>query len=103
MQTSGSLKAEEIPGRGDRPLQKQFEEGLVELKSGVAERPFLYLIVAFLAGFVCNTFPVRFLIVAMLRVASWLMGPAILLMGVIKLTDLFSSSRLSGLGSNGST
>jgi hypothetical protein len=77
----------------DLQLQKQLEEGLNALRSDVGERPFLYLTVAFLGGFVCNTLPVRFLLMIVLRIASWLLGPAILLMGLIKLTDLFSSSR----------
>ena len=72
-------------------FQKQVEDHLNELKADLAERPFLWLAIAFIAGVVSHTFPVRILFLVALRLISWLAGPAILLMGVIKISDLFSA------------
>ena len=74
-------------------FQKQLEDRLNELKVDLAERPFLWLAIAFIAGVVSRTFPVRILFLVVLRLISWLAGPAILLMGVIKISDLFSGFR----------
>ena len=74
-------------------FQKHLEDRLNELKADLAERPFLWLAIAFIAGVVSQTFPVRILFLVVLRLISWLAGPAILLMGVIKISDLFSSFR----------
>src|SRR5271165_3440471 len=82
--------------RGKAPylqFQKQLEDRLNELKADLTERPFLWLAIAFIAGVVSHTFPVRILFLVVLRLISWLAGPAILLMGVIKITDLFSGFR----------
>ena len=70
---------------------KQLEDSLSELKVDVAERPFLWLAIAFIAGSISHTFPVRMLFFVALRLVSWLAGPAILLMGMMKICDLFSS------------
>ncbi len=75
------------------PFQMQLEEGLNELKADVTERPFLWLAIAFFAGFVSHTFPVRVLFLVVLRLVTWLSGPVILLMGVMKISDMFSGSR----------
>lgn len=74
-------------------FQKQLEDCLGELKVDVTERPFLWLAIAFTAGFISHTFPVRMLFLVVVRLVSWLAGPAILLMGLIKISDLFSSSQ----------
>ena len=74
-------------------FQKELEDRLNEFKADLAERPFLWLTIAFIAGVVSHTFPVRILFLVVLRLISWLAGPAILLMGVIKITDLFSGFR----------
>jgi hypothetical protein len=74
-------------------LQKQLEDRLNELKVDLVERPVLWLAIAFIAGVVSRTFPVRILFLVVLRLISWLAGPAILLMGVIKISDLFSGFR----------
>jgi hypothetical protein len=79
----------------DRQFQKQLENGLSELKAEVVERPFLWLAMAFIAGFVSQTFPVRILFLILMRLISWLTGPVILLFGVAKIGDLFSGSRQS--------
>jgi hypothetical protein len=70
----------------------ELEDRLNELKADLAERPFLWLAIAFIAGVVSDTFPVRMLFLVVLRLVSWLAGPAILLLGVIKISDLFSGS-----------
>jgi len=74
-------------------FQRQFEGRLNQLKADMVERPFFYSAIAFIAGFVTNTFPARVLFLVIVRLVSWLLGPAILLMGVIKLSDLFSGLR----------
>jgi hypothetical protein len=69
----------------------QLEDSLRELKAEVTERPFLWLAIAFIAGSISHTFPVRMLFFVALRLASWLAGPAVLLMGMMKICDLFSN------------
>jgi hypothetical protein len=88
--TSGS---EQPSKAGDWQFQKQLEYGLNQLKKEMAEQPFLYAGIAFVAGFVSNTFPARILYHVLVRLVSWLLGPVILLMGVIKLSDLFTDFR----------
>ncbi|MBV9105904.1 MAG: hypothetical protein JO313_07745 [Verrucomicrobia bacterium] len=88
-----SLRSEESPKSTDLQFQKQLEDWLNEIKADVSERPFLWLIIAFLSGFVSNSFPARMLFLVVVRMISWLLGPAILLMGVVKISDLFFSSR----------
>jgi hypothetical protein len=70
-------------------FQKQWEDRLDELKVDLVERPFVWLTIAFIAGVVAQTFPVRILFLVVLRLVSWLTIPAILLLGVIKISDLF--------------
>jgi hypothetical protein len=76
-------------------FQAQVEHRLNEFKADVVERPFLYAGMAFLAGFLSNTLLARVLFVLIARVVSWLSVPAILVMGIIKLSDLFSVSQRS--------
>jgi hypothetical protein len=71
-------------------FQTQVEHRLNKLKADVVERPFLYSGMAFLAGFLSNTIFARILFLLVARVVAWLSVPAILLMGIIKLSDLFS-------------
>jgi hypothetical protein len=66
------------------------EEGLSEFKAEITERPLLYLAVAFVAGFVSCTFPVRLIFSAVAKLASSLLGPAILLVGILKISESFS-------------
>ena len=73
-------------------LQKQLEDGLREFKAEITERPFLYLAIAFIAGFVSWTFPVRLIFSALRRLVSFLLGPAILLIGILKISELFSTA-----------
>jgi hypothetical protein len=71
-------------------IQKQIEEGLTEFRAEVIERPFLYLVIAFAAGFVSRTFPARLIFVALLRLVSFLLGPTILVLGILKVRELVS-------------
>jgi hypothetical protein len=93
MQSDIPLRPEENRQSADLRFRQQFEDRLKELQADVAERPFLCLAVAFVAGFVSNTLPARMLFLVVVRIVSWLLGPVVLLMGVIKLSDMFSSSR----------
>jgi predicted permease len=74
-------------------LQQQVEDRWQAVKTDVTQHPFLYLAIAFVTGVVSNTFPARILFLIVMRIISWLLGPAILLLGVFKLSDLFSGSR----------
>jgi hypothetical protein len=84
-----------IPEQGRKArgpqFQKQLQDSLTELKVEVTERPFLWLAIAFIAGSISHTFPVRMLFFVAVRLVSWLAGPAILLMGMMKICELFSS------------
>src|SRR6516165_143204 len=74
-------------------LQKQLKARLDQFKDEVAQRPFFWVAIAFLAGLVSCTFPVRLLVFALLRLLSLLLGPAILLLGMLKISELFSESK----------
>jgi hypothetical protein len=71
-------------------FQSQVENRFNELKADVLERPFLYSGIAFLAGFLSNTLPARILFLLVARIVSWLSVPAVLVFGILKLSDLFS-------------
>jgi len=72
-------------------LQKHLEDGLNEFKAEVTERPLLYLAFAFIAGFISWTFPIRLIFSALTRLVSFLSGPAMLLIGILKISELFSA------------
>jgi hypothetical protein len=84
-----------MPEQGLRAAKLQYGEELEDrlngLRTDAAARPFLYLAIAFVAGFVSNTFPARMLFLIVMRVLSWLMGPVILVLGVIKLSKLVAT------------
>jgi hypothetical protein len=90
-QADALLRSEQSTKAGDLRLQNKLEDCLNELKAEVTERPFLSVALAFTAGLVSHTFPARMLFYMLMRVASWLVGPAILLLGIFKLNDFFSS------------
>jgi hypothetical protein len=73
-------------------FQQQMQDYFNQLRADVSERPFLYSALAFLAGFVANTFPAKLLFLVIVRLLSWLLGPALLVMGVVKLSDLLLNS-----------
>jgi hypothetical protein len=93
VQTDVSLRPEQDRKAADLKFKKQLEDRLNELKADVSERPFLCLAIAFIAGFVSHTFPGRILYLVLLRLVFWLLGAVILLMGVVKLSDLISGSQ----------
>jgi phosphoglycerol transferase MdoB-like AlkP superfamily enzyme len=68
------------------------EDGLRDFKAEITERPLLYLAIAFIAGFVSRTFPVRQILSALRRLVFFLMGPAILLIGILKISELVSTA-----------
>ena len=76
-------------------FQQQWEHRLNELKAELAERPFFYAGMAFVAGFLSNTYPARILFLVLARLVSWFSVPAIVLVGVIRLSNLLSISRRS--------
>lgn len=76
----------------DPHFQLRLEHRLHELKADMAERPFLYAGIAFAAGFIANTYPARILFLLVARLVSWFAAPAIVILGVIKLSNLLSSS-----------
>ncbi len=90
-----TLKQEPGWPAAENGFQIQLEHRLNELKADVIERPFLYSGIAFLAGFLSNTLPARILFLLVARVVSWLSVPAVLVLGIIKLIDLFSGLRRS--------
>jgi hypothetical protein len=71
-------------------LLSRLQDELEEFKADVTERPFLYLAIAFIAGFASWTFPVRMVFLALTRLVSFLLGPAVLLIGILKIKELFS-------------
>jgi hypothetical protein len=74
-------------------LRKQLQDELTEFKAEIAQRPLLYLTIAFIAGFVSCTFPVRLISLVLIRLVSFLLGPAILLIGILKISEFFCETR----------
>jgi hypothetical protein len=74
------------------PRSREFEELLIQLKVRVSERPFLYLAVAFTAGLVSRSFPVLLILSGIVRLLFLLLGPAIQLLGLLKVKELISAS-----------
>jgi hypothetical protein len=86
-----TLKPEPEWKAAESRFQTLVEKRLNELKADVVERPFLYSGIAFLAGFLSNTLLARILFLLVARVVSWLSVPAVLVFGIMKLSDLFSA------------
>jgi hypothetical protein len=86
-----SPKLEENHHMSEAQFKRQLEDRVEELKQEVVAQPFLCLGIAFVAGFVANTFPARILFQLVFRLVSWLLGPVILLLGVIKVINVFST------------
>jgi hypothetical protein len=80
----------------DSQIQKQVKESLNEVRTEVIERPFLYLGIAFAAGLVSQSFPVRLVFSVLVRLISFLSRPAILILGILKIRELFSAGGESG-------
>jgi hypothetical protein len=81
------------PPSAEAHFQLQLEHRLHELKADIVERPFVYAGIAFVAGFIANTYPAKILFLVLARVVSFLAAPALLLVGVLKLSNLLSGSR----------
>jgi len=90
MEISPNITSRPESDRGSAELR--LEHRLHEFKADMAERPFLYAGIAFVAGFIANTYPARILFLVVARLVSWFAAPAILFMGVMKLSNLLSSS-----------
>jgi len=71
-------------------LLSHLQDELEEFRADVTERPFLYVAIAFIAGLASWTFPVRLIFLALTRLISFLLGPAILLIGIVKISELIS-------------
>jgi hypothetical protein len=69
------------------------EGGIAEIPSKRDRASILYLAIAFFAGFVSQTFAVRLIFAVLMRVVSWLSGPAILVLGAVKISELFRKSQ----------
>jgi hypothetical protein len=83
-------------GRKTAEFQKRVEESLNEFRREVIERPFMYLVLAFATGFVSQSFPVRLVFSALLRLVSFLSGPAILTLGILKIRELVCAEGEAG-------
>jgi hypothetical protein len=97
MQPDVPLRTAQNWKSADLQFQKEVARRLNKLKSDVAERPIHFLAIAFVAGFASNTIPAMILFRVIVRLVSWLSGPAHLVMGAIKVSELFSSSQRNGL------
>ena len=91
MEISPNITSRPKADRGSAELR--LEHRLHEFKADMAERPFLYAGIAFVAGFIANTYPARILFLVVARLVSWFAAPAILFMGVMKLSSLLAGSR----------
>jgi len=65
-----SLSSEQGRKAAYLQFQKQLEDRLNQLKADLTERPFLWLAIAFFAGVVSHTFPVRILFHDMLKLRA---------------------------------
>ena len=74
-------------------LRKQLQDELTVFKTAIAQRPLLYLTFAFIAGFLSSTFPARLIFLVMMRLVSFLLGPAILMIGMLKIAELYCETR----------
>lgn len=74
-------------------LQNQLENWIREFKTEVTERPFLYLAIAFIAGLVSWTFPVRLVFRILTKLISLCFGPALLLIGILRVSEFFAAAR----------
>jgi hypothetical protein len=72
-------------------LREECQERLNRLKQDVVERPFLSLAIAFTCGLLAQTFPVRLLLLLVVKIASRLVGPTILALGAVKAFEIISS------------
>jgi hypothetical protein len=93
VQTDTLIRPEKSAASGHLQLPEEWKEELRKFQANVTARPFLYLAIAFFAGFVSQTFPVRLIFAVLMRVVSWISGPAILVLGAVKISELFRKSQ----------
>jgi hypothetical protein len=74
-------------------LQNQLENEIREFKAKAAERPFVYLAIAFIAGLVSWTYPVRLVFRILTKLTSLCLGPAFLLIGILRVSEFFAAAR----------
>jgi hypothetical protein len=89
-QADTSPKQKQNRKMAETRLLSHLQDELAEFKADVTERPLLYLAIAFIAGLASWTFPVRMVFLALTRLVSFLLGPAVLLIGILKIKELFS-------------
>ena len=89
-QADTSFKQKQSRKMAETRVLSHLQDELEEFKADVTERPFLYLAIAFIAGLASWTFPVRMVFLALTRLVSFLLGPAILLIGLLKISELIS-------------
>jgi type III secretory pathway component EscR len=75
------------------PLREECKQRLNRLKQDIVQRPFFSLAIAFAAGLLSQTFPVRLLFVLVFKVVSWLASPVILALGAVKVFEIVSSQK----------
>jgi hypothetical protein len=93
LQTDTLIRSEKSAASGHLQLPEEWKEELRKLQAHMTARPFLYLGIAFFAGFVSQTFPARLIFSVLMRLVSWFSGPAILVLGAVKISDLFRKSQ----------
>ena len=74
-------------------LREECKQRLNRLKQDIVQRPFFSLAIAFAAGLLSQTFPVRLLFLLVFKVVSWLAGPVILALGAVKAFEIVSSQK----------
>lgn len=89
MEASQIVRPSEMQ-HGKFRLQEECHERLNRLKEEVVLRPFLSLALAFTGGLLAQTFPVRLLLLAIIKILSGLAGPTILALGAMKAYEMFS-------------
>jgi hypothetical protein len=72
-------------------LREECQERLNRLKEDFVRHPFLSLALAFTGGLLAQTFPVRLLLLAIVKIVSWLVGPTILALGAVKAFEIISN------------
>ena len=93
LQTDTLIRPEKSAASDHLQLPEEWKEELRKFQANVTARPFLSLAIAFFAGVVSQTFPVRLIFVVLMRLVSWLSGPAILVLGAVKISELFRKSQ----------
>jgi hypothetical protein len=89
MEASQVVRPSEMQ-HGEFRLPGECQERLNRLKDEIVQRPFLSLALAFTAGLLAQTFPVRLLLLAIIKILSGLAVPTILALGAVKAFEMSS-------------